>query len=218
MSTKEDLEKTEAEGTDDESESLASSASDGDDGDGEQAEKSAPKADARAKSDAKNEKSSADDEPSEAIEDEKDEARAEQEAIEALPSAPVQLGYRRFVYAAYFGFAIGVAFIGSKLGNQLWFRLSQYKPQWDLGDPKDEIIMPIGGLIGALVALYYYRKQSSRQYVDDVANELSQVTWPSRKEVTSSTTVVIVTTIFATVFFALMDRFWGFVTNLVYGS
>ena len=30
--------------------------------------------------------------------------------------------------------------------------------------------------------------------------------------------VVIVTTIVSTVFFALMDRFWGFLTNLVYGG
>ena len=29
---------------------------------------------------------------------------------------------------------------------------------------------------------------------------------------------MIVTTIFSTIFFALMDRFWSFVTNLVYGT
>ena len=45
-----------------------------------------------------------------------------------------------------------------------------------------------------------------------------KVTWPSRTEVTNGTFVVIVTTIVSTVFFALMDRFWGFVTNLVYGG
>jgi preprotein translocase subunit SecE len=36
--------------------------------------------------------------------------------------------------------------------------------------------------------------------------------------VTNSTFVVIVATLASTVFFALMDRFWGFVTNLVYGT
>jgi preprotein translocase SecE subunit len=34
----------------------------------------------------------------------------------------------------------------------------------------------------------------------------------------TSTAVVIVTTIFSTIFFALMDRFWSFLTNLVYGT
>jgi len=50
-----------------------------------------------------------------------------------------------------------------------------------------------------------------------VATELSLVTWPTRTEVTNGTVVVIVTTVVSTVFFALMDKFWGFLTNLVYG-
>ena len=46
----------------------------------------------------------------------------------------------------------------------------------------------------------------------------SKVTWPSRDGGHQlDTFVVIVTTVVSTVFFALMDRFWGFVTNLVYG-
>jgi len=44
------------------------------------------------------------------------------------------------------------------------------------------------------------------------------VTWPSKDEVVNSTAVVIVATVFSTVFFALMDRFWSFLTNLVYGT
>jgi len=36
--------------------------------------------------------------------------------------------------------------------------------------------------------------------------------------VVNGTFVVIVTTLIATSFFALMDRFWSFVTNLVYGA
>ena len=54
--------------------------------------------------------------------------------------------------------------------------------------------------------------------VEEVAAEMSKVTWPDRTEVTNGTVVVIVTTIVSTVFFALMDKFWGFVTNLVYGG
>jgi preprotein translocase subunit SecE len=42
------------------------------------------------------------------------------------------------------------------------------------------------------------------------------VTWPSRKEVTNSTTVVLLTTLFATAFFALMDKFWNYVTDHIY--
>lgn len=130
--------------------------------------------------------------------------------------ASLQMGTQRYVYAAFMAGALAIALLGSKIGHAGWFRLSQWKPE--IGEPKDELVMPVAAAIGAVAALYYWKKESSRQYVTEVADELSKVTWPSKQEVTSSTSVVIVTTLLATLFFALMDRFWGFVTNLVYGT
>ncbi|NJD18304.1 MAG: preprotein translocase subunit SecE [Gemmatimonadetes bacterium] len=49
------------------------------------------------------------------------------------------------------------------------------------------------------------------------AVELAKVTWPTKKEVTRNTAIVIVASLVATFYLALLDRFWGFVTNLVYG-
>ncbi len=130
--------------------------------------------------------------------------------------APTQLGYKRFVYAAYFGGAIGVAFLGSKIGNLIWYRLSQWKPAWGLGEPNDEMIMVVSAALGAGLAVFYWRKKSARTYIEEVAQELSNVTWPSRKEVINSTGVVVFTTLFATAFFALMDQFWRYVTDKIY--
>jgi preprotein translocase subunit SecE len=87
-----------------------------------------------------------------------------------------------------------------------------------VGDPRDEIVMSIAGLIGVSAALYYWNRTRARELAEQVATEMSRVTWPSRTEVTNGTFVVIVTTVVSTVFFALMDKFWGFVTNLVYGG
>ena len=78
--------------------------------------------------------------------------------------------------------------------------------------------MPLAALLGGGLALYYWRRTRARQLAEEVATEMSKVTWPSRTEVTNGTFVVIVTTVISTVFFALMDKFWGFVTNLVYGG
>jgi preprotein translocase subunit SecE len=130
--------------------------------------------------------------------------------------APTQMGTKRFVYGAYFAGAIGIAFLLSKIVDAAWIKLAMYKP--GLGEPTDEAVFPISAVVGALIALYYWKRTRARQLAEEVATELSKVTWPSKQEVTNSTTVVIVTTAFATVFFALMDRFWGFVTNLVYGT
>jgi len=130
--------------------------------------------------------------------------------------APTQLGSQRFVFAAYFAGAIAIAFFLSKVIDFAWLRLATYKPQ--IGEPHDEAVMPIAAIVGALVAVYYYRDPKTRTLAEEVASELGKVTWPTREEVVNGTFVVIVTTIVATTFFALMDRFWGFVTNLVYGA
>lgn len=143
----------------------------------------------------------------------KTESSDDEEGDEAL-DVPVQLGYQRYVYAAYMAGALLAAFLFAKIGHAAWYRLGQWKTE--LGEPKDEYVFPIAGLLGVAVAVYYWRKPDARKYADEVAEELSKVTWPTRKEVTSSTTVVVLTTLFATVFFALMDRFWGFITDKIY--
>ena len=129
--------------------------------------------------------------------------------------APAQLGERRFVYAAYFGGAIIVAFLMTKLIHGVWVKLATLKPQ--VGEPRDDILIILSAGVGAAAAVYYWRRTRARQLAEEVAQELSKVTWPTKQEVTNSTTVVIVTTAVATVFFALMDRFWSFITNFVYG-
>ena len=143
-----------------------------------------------------------------------EEAGKADDAAREAAASPMQLGYMRFVYAAYMAGAMLVAFLVARSGHLAWYRLGQWKPE--LGEPRDEIVYVTAGLVGVAVALYYWRKPESRQYANDVAEELSKVTWPSRKEVTNSTTVVLFYTLFATVFFALMDQFWKYVTDKIY--
>jgi len=130
--------------------------------------------------------------------------------------SPSQLGMKRFVYAGYFAGAIFIAFAASKLLDFAWLKAASYKP--GLGEPQDEIVMPVAALIGIGAAVYYWYRTRARQLAEEVANEMGKVTWPTRTEVTNGTFVVIVTTVVSTVFFALMDKFWGFLTNLVYGG
>jgi preprotein translocase SecE subunit len=131
-------------------------------------------------------------------------------------ASPTQLGTKRFVYAGYFGGAIGMAFVVSKLFDFAWLKFQSYKPS--IGDPREDIVMPLAGLVGLGVALYCWYRTRARELAEQVAAEMARVTWPGRTEVTNGTFVVIVTTVISTVFFALMDKFWGFVTNLVYGG
>jgi len=145
-----------------------------------------------------------------------EEAEEYEEYEEEEEEAAGQFGAKRFVYAAYFAGGIAVAFLVSKLLGVAWLKLQQYKPV--VGEPEQEVVMPLSALVGVATAVYYWKRTRARQLAEEVADELSKVTWPSKQEVTNGTAVVLVTTAVATIFFALMDRFWGFVTNLVYGS
>jgi preprotein translocase subunit SecE len=147
---------------------------------------------------------------------ERDAVQRDDAEYDVSPVAPTQLGARRFVFAAYFAAGIFIAFLMSKVLDAGWLKLQNYKPV--IGDPRDEVIMPLSGLIGGGAAVYYWYRTRARQLAEEVAAEMSKVTWPSRTEVTNGTVVVIVTTLVSTVFFALMDKFWGFITNLVYGG
>src|ERR1700730_8362791 len=73
----------------------------------------------------------------------------EEETVED-DGAPVQLGYQRYVYAAYMAGAMLVGFLAAKIGHAAWYRLGQWKPE--LGEPKDEVLFPVAGVIGVLVA------------------------------------------------------------------
>ncbi len=145
---------------------------------------------------------------------EAEEAGKRDDAAREAAASPLQLGYMRFVYAAYMGIAMLVAFLVAKAGHVAWYRMGQWKP--GVGEPRDEIVYIVAAGFGIGFALYYWRKAAARQYATEVAEELSKVSWPTRNEVTNSTAVVLFYTLFATVFFALMDQFWKYVTDKIY--
>jgi preprotein translocase subunit SecE len=139
---------------------------------------------------------------------------------------PRQLGAQRYVLAGFFAGGMAVSYLVSKVLAGVWNRLadnvwvSQHAPVLTriAEDERPSYTMLVGAVAGVIVAFYAYRRPDIRQWTNEVAAELAKVTWPSKKEVTNSTVVVILTSTFATIFLALLDRFWGFVTNLVYGS
>ncbi len=181
----------------------------------EEAEEEAPKKATKAtKSEPKKEAKPAKAEKKKADEDEP--APKEDKDV-----APTQLGHRRFVYAAYLAATTAAAFVLTKALDYGWFKLSAWKPEWFMSigvEPRDEIIVPVAVVIAVILGVRYWQNLKVRTMAEEVAEELTKVTWPTRDEVTNSTTVVIITTIFATIFFALMDQFWLWVTKHVYGS
>jgi preprotein translocase subunit SecE len=136
------------------------------------------------------------------------------------------LGADKYVFAAFFGAGIMFAVLLGKMLAALWSHLVEWA--WAVRavpqllryaeDERPTYTTAVGAVVSLLATIYCLRNEGIRRWADDVALELSKVTWPKRDTVTNGTIVVIVAGIFATVYVGLLDRLWGFVTMLVYGA
>jgi preprotein translocase subunit SecE len=134
------------------------------------------------------------------------------------------LGAAKYVHAAFFAVGILAAFLGSKILGGAWTHLAEWPaavravPQLVAfsEEQRDTYCLVGGAVIGALGVLQAYRKESVRIWADDVATELSKVSWPNREAVFNGTLVVIVASMIAAVYVAVLDRFWSFLTTWVY--
>jgi preprotein translocase subunit SecE len=140
--------------------------------------------------------------------------------------APAQLGVTKYVHAAFFAAGIAITYITGKVLELLWNALAALPSvaqhaHWLLMQREDErptYTMVVGAIVGIISILQIYRRPAVRQWADEVASELSKVHWPDKEVVQNGTVVVIVASLFATLYVGLLDRFWIFVTTLVYGA
>ncbi len=141
-------------------------------------------------------------------------------------AAAAQLGMDRYVLAGFFAGGMILAFVLGRFIHGVWATVSN--KDWfsralpALAGIADDDKTTWGTVIGAVVAIFLvvrtYRKPDVRAWSDEVATELTKVKWPTKKEVSNSTIVVIAASAIATIYLMLLDRLWAFVTNLVYGD
>jgi preprotein translocase subunit SecE len=108
-------------------------------------------------------------------------------------------------------FAVGgvvLAWLLAKSGEWAWSYF---------GKPNGFAIGTGAFLVAGLVTLMLWRNEEIFQLASEVTGELKKVTWPSRKELVSSTIVVIVTSIIASLILGVFDGVWAWVTRQIYG-
>jgi len=136
------------------------------------------------------------------------------------------LGSERYVHAAFFVAGILAAFIASKTLVLVWNSLAAWAPAVRAvpalisysEEQRDTVALVAGAGIGTLTIVQAYRKEKVRNWANEVAAELSKVTWPTREAVLNGTVVVVVASAIATVYVTILDRIWSFLTTLVYGA
>jgi len=72
----------------------------------------------------------------------------------------------------------------------------------------DLIVRGSAVLLGALTFFILWRHQQANQFMNEVMIELSRVTWPTQKETTSATIVVIVMVLISGAVLGLLDYLW----------
>ncbi|HMR09368.1 MAG TPA: preprotein translocase subunit SecE [Polyangiaceae bacterium] len=141
--------------------------------------------------------------------------------------APAHLGAaQKYVHAAFFAAGILGAYLSGKIIQSAWNELAEWPTAVRAvpallrfaEDDRANYSLMAGALIGIIAVIQTYRKEKIRQWANDVAGELAKVTWPTKDIVTNGTVVVVIATIISTTYIGLLDRLWGFLTNLVYGA
>ncbi len=137
-----------------------------------------------------------------------------------------QLGTDRYVMSGFFSVGILGAYVLGKaihgiwadLSNRDWFTRTLPALASISDEDKTTYATVVAGIIALIVTMRTYRRPDVREWTDDVASELIKVKWPTKKDVTNSTVVVIAASAVATLYLALLDRLWSFVTSIVYGT
>jgi preprotein translocase subunit SecE len=116
------------------------------------------------------------------------------------------MGPNKVVHLMFAVGALLLAFLLSKSGDWLWSYFAK---------PNDLILNGAALLVAATAGVVAYRNERVFTAAIEVSRELEKVTWPTRKETSAATVVVIVTVGIAAVVLQVFDSLWSFLANWI---
>lgn len=117
----------------------------------------------------------------------------------------LQLGVQKYLYTGYFVAGCVLAFLVSHIADAVWAG----------HENAANAIGVVAGLVGVAFA---WKSLRLRTLAMETIEELAAVTWPSKDETTTATVVVLATAVIASLVIFAMDRFWNWITNVIYLS
>jgi preprotein translocase subunit SecE len=107
------------------------------------------------------------------------------------------------------------------IGAIVCFYLTQWTVDWIWGyfvaAPHELTITVSAAGFTMLLAIILYRSDRIYSLANEVASELSKVTWPTAKEVRAAAIVVIIVSVTTAMITGLFDFVWSNLTEMVYG-
>lgn len=116
------------------------------------------------------------------------------------------MGPNKYVQLVFAAGAVLVAFLFARTLDWVWGYFAK---------PSDLIVNGSALVVGVGAALLAHRSDKVFGAVQDIAAELGKVTWPTRKETSSATVVVLVTVTIAALILSAFDFFWSAVTGRI---
>jgi preprotein translocase subunit SecE len=110
------------------------------------------------------------------------------------------MGPNKFVHLMFAVGALLAAFILSKAGDWVWSYFAK---------PNDLVVNAIALVIAASAAYLAYRNERVFAATVEVTRELEKVSWPTRKETSAATVVVIVTVAVSALVLSGFDVVWA---------
>ncbi len=103
----------------------------------------------------------------------------------------------------------------------LFFYIMTWTMDWIWGyfvrTPSQLFITISSAVFVLILGIVLYRNKRVYTSINEIATEVSKVTWPGRKEVKAATLVVIVITIISAAILGLFDAVWSQLTTTIYG-
>ncbi len=117
----------------------------------------------------------------------------------------LQLGIQKYLYTGYFVTGCVLAFLVSHVTDAVWAG-------------HENAANAVGVFVGFIGVVFAWKNIRLRTLAMETIEELAAVTWPSKDETTTATVVVLATAVTASVMIFAMDRFWNWITNVIYLS
>ena len=131
-------------------------------------------------------------------------------------STATTMGLTKYVHVMYFVGTVVIGWLFVKVTETVWTSLNLTFTA--VPPPSNLLEVIIGGGSAAVLGVYLWRHPKVNSLVVEIVIELSKVTWPTRKELSASTVVVIILSIIAAIILGLFDFFWAWCTDLIYHS
>jgi preprotein translocase subunit SecE len=130
------------------------------------------------------------------------------------PQAAATLGIERWVQFAFLAVGVLSFWLFDKVVTSVWTLLADSFTA--IPEPDSNIVLPIALAIAVVIAVGGFKHPKVNRYVNEVAGELTRVTWPNRQETISQTGIVLAVSIVAAIVLGLFDLVWAQLTDVIY--